>query len=132
MNDWWSRAACLGQYPELWFPAGDKETGTQYIEARAICNTCDVKADCLQWALDNDIRYGLWGGQSAYQRDQIRKGIKPPPRGRPPVNGYACTVCGAPIPPKANGGAVRQCSDPCRRESARRRARGYAEKRRAA
>lgn len=42
-------------------------------EAKALCDRCPVRADCLAYALANDITYGTYGGMSAYQRDLIAK-----------------------------------------------------------
>lgn len=56
----WELAACQFLEGRLWFP--DKETGGQMPEiVKRICDGCDIKEDCLQYALDNG-EVGVWGG----------------------------------------------------------------------
>lgn len=61
---WTHRAACRDADPEIFYP----EKGGRVEEARAICFRCPVRAECLEWALENNERYGLWGGLSERQR----------------------------------------------------------------
>ena len=52
-----------------------KATSTMYptraaenAAALAICAGCSVRKECLQHALDNDERFGVWGGTTERQR----------------------------------------------------------------
>ena len=67
LDDWRTRAACIGSDPDLWFPADNAARArTQHI--RAICAGCPVSAECLQAASDLDARYGIWGGLDEVER----------------------------------------------------------------
>ena len=70
-DDWRRRAACAEVDPALWHPNIGHEEDAQ--TARAICHTCPVEGDCLIFALDNDIRYGIWGGMSDTDRRALRR-----------------------------------------------------------
>lgn len=76
--DWQYRAACAGMPTDLFFGdgrAGRKPTASTHltgdqteatqdnIRALRVCAMCPVKQECAQFADDNDIRYGVWGGQ---------------------------------------------------------------------
>lgn len=72
--DFFDRAACKGEDPELFFPVG--ATGPairQTAEALAICHRCTVETDCLHWALDTGKEYGVWGGTSEDDRAEIQR-----------------------------------------------------------
>lgn len=66
---WKERALCTQTDPEAFFP--DKGGSTR--EAKRICGDCDVSAECLQTALDNDERFGIWGGLSERERRKLAK-----------------------------------------------------------
>jgi len=52
--------------PEIFFPsAGDTES---LKAAKALCNICPVISNCLEYALGNNERYGIWGGKSTRER----------------------------------------------------------------
>jgi WhiB family redox-sensing transcriptional regulator len=65
--DWRHRGSCRDEDPELFFPA-PKEV-RKLAEARSVCETCPVVAECLKWALDNGQIDGVWGGLS---EDELR------------------------------------------------------------
>lgn len=62
--------------PDSWFP----ENGTTPAEAqlvKRICGSCEHQMDCLKYAIDNEIEYGIWGGLNATERVAIiRRGRK--------------------------------------------------------
>lgn len=62
-------ALCAQADPDLWFP----EKGGPIAAAKAVCNRCDVRTDCLRWALDNNERFGIWGGLSEPERQELRR-----------------------------------------------------------
>jgi WhiB family redox-sensing transcriptional regulator len=67
---WKDRALCAETDPEAFFP----EKGGSTREAKQICRGCDVRAECLEYALANEERFGIWGGLSERERRQIRAG----------------------------------------------------------
>ena len=66
---WQERALCAQTDPEAFFP----EKGGSTREAKKVCASCDVKAECLEYALANDERFGIWGGLSERERRRIKK-----------------------------------------------------------
>lgn len=68
-DDWRKDAACLGADPELFFG----EVGFNLEGAKAICQTCPVRQECLDFALANGEKFGLWGGLSVKERRQERR-----------------------------------------------------------
>lgn len=70
-EDWYERALCPQTDPDAFFP----EKGGSTKEAKKICLGCPVKQQCLQWALDNDERFGIWGGLSERERRRLKRGI---------------------------------------------------------
>src|SRR6188472_1326001 len=57
---WQERALCAQTDPESFFP----EKGGSTREAKRVCTGCDVRGECLEYALLNDERFGIWGGLS--------------------------------------------------------------------
>ena len=70
-NQWQDRALCAQTDPEAFFP----EKGGSTREAKRICHGCEVQAECLEYALGNDERFGIWGGLSERERRRIKRGI---------------------------------------------------------
>ena len=71
---WRDRAACLDEDPELFFPIGNTEPAFRQIEeARAVCLRCEVIEICLNWAMETRQEAGVWGGQSAEQRQSLKR-----------------------------------------------------------
>ncbi len=68
-HGWQERALCAQTDPEAFFP----EKGGSTREAKRVCLTCDVRADCLEYALANDERFGIWGGLSERERRKLKK-----------------------------------------------------------
>ncbi len=60
------RAACRGLDNRLFFSDNEKIID----ESVKICNQCEIKNDCLQRAIDNNEKYGVWGGVPAKIRNQ--------------------------------------------------------------
>jgi WhiB family redox-sensing transcriptional regulator len=65
---WRERALCPQTDPETFFP--DKGGSTR--EAKMICAACEVRAECLDYALANDERFGIWGGLSERERRKLK------------------------------------------------------------
>ena len=68
-ESWQDRALCAQTDPEAFFP----EKGGSTREAKKICTGCEVKAECLEYALANDERFGIWGGLSERERRRIKR-----------------------------------------------------------
>ncbi len=66
---WQHQALCAQTDPEAFFP----EKGGSTREAKSICATCEVRAECLEYALGNDERFGIWGGLSERERRRLRR-----------------------------------------------------------
>jgi WhiB family redox-sensing transcriptional regulator len=67
---WQGDALCAQTDPEAFFP----EKGGSTRDAKRICTTCEVKHQCLEYALENDERFGIWGGLSERERRKLRRG----------------------------------------------------------
>ena len=65
------RALCAQTDPEAFFP----EKGGSTREAKRICLGCEVRDACLDYALANDERFGIWGGLSERERRRLKRGI---------------------------------------------------------
>ena len=66
---WQSDALCAQTDPEAFFP----EKGGSTRDAKRICTSCEVRSQCLEYALANDERFGIWGGLSERERRKLRK-----------------------------------------------------------
>jgi len=66
---WQSDSLCAQTDPEAFFP----EKGGSTRDAKKICASCEVKSQCLEYALQNDERFGIWGGLSERERRKLRK-----------------------------------------------------------
>lgn len=66
---WQERALCAQTDPEAFFP----EKGGSTREAKRICDSCEVRAECLEYALANDERFGIWGGYSERERRRLKQ-----------------------------------------------------------
>lgn len=69
--DWQELARCREVDPELFYP--EKSDHLSGWAAKRICQSCEVKAECLKAGMDDP--YGIWGGLSAKERWRIRKGM---------------------------------------------------------
>jgi hypothetical protein len=81
------RAACTGHNTEMWFPdyTVNKEAKTKrelvakrnenIAAAKAICETCEIKQECLMWSLKYEP-FGIWGGRDERERFWDRRDYK--------------------------------------------------------
>lgn len=67
--DWQEQAECLHADPDLFFP----ERGSPGDSAKRVCVTCPVRLECLEYALANGERYGIWGGLTERERTRLRR-----------------------------------------------------------
>ena len=68
-QSWQASANCLGVDPDLFFP----ERGASTREAKEVCRGCIVRDECLEYALLNGEKFGIWGGMSERERRRIRR-----------------------------------------------------------
>src|ERR1035438_3986155 len=88
---WQDQALCAQTDPEAFFP----EKGGSTREAKRVCRSCEVRAECLEYALENDERFGIWGGLSERERRKVKRQVilRPywsgvPVRGWMPASGF--------------------------------------------
>jgi len=67
--EWQEQALCAQTDPEAFFP----EKGGSTREAKRICTGCDVRTECLEYALAHDERFGIWGGLSERERRRLKR-----------------------------------------------------------
>ena len=66
---WKKQANCLGIDPDLFYP----ERGVSSATAKKVCHGCVVKGECLEFALTNGEKFGIWGGLSERERRILRR-----------------------------------------------------------
>jgi WhiB family redox-sensing transcriptional regulator len=66
---WQDYANCRGADADLFFP----ERGASTRKAKAICGECQVRAQCLDFAIDIGEKFGIWGGMSERERRKVRR-----------------------------------------------------------
>ncbi|MFC0582035.1 WhiB family transcriptional regulator [Micrococcoides hystricis] len=66
---WQVDALCAQTDPEAFFP----EKGGSTRDAKKVCAACTVREECLEYALEKDERFGIWGGLSERERRRLRK-----------------------------------------------------------
>lgn len=71
VGPWVEDAACASTDPEAFFPTNG-ETRDE-AAAKRVCAACDVRIECLQYALDVDEPHGIWGGLTALERKRLKK-----------------------------------------------------------
>lgn len=75
---WRDDASCKGEDLSIFFI--ENEDGSisrkNIKKAKSICLQCLVKIKCLNYALNEDIRYGIWGGITPRERSSLIKAIK--------------------------------------------------------
>lgn len=66
---WQESALCAQTGADFFFPA----PGSSTREAKLLCGACEGREACLSYALDNDERFGVWGGLSEKERQRLRR-----------------------------------------------------------
>lgn len=66
---WMDDGLCAETDPEAFFP----EKGGSTREAKMVCRSCEVRAECLEYALERDERFGIWGGLSERERRRLKR-----------------------------------------------------------
>lgn len=67
--DWRKRALCATVDPDRFYP----ERGGSTRTAKSVCLGCDVRTECLKYALDADDSFGVWGGLSEREWRKLKK-----------------------------------------------------------
>lgn len=71
-TEWTHRAACRDEDPELFFPVSEVGPGARQVEqAKAVCARCPVQRECLEFALDNGLGDGVFGGLTGDERRKL-------------------------------------------------------------
>lgn len=111
--EWMEKGLCARiPHPDWWFPG----PGQSHKMAANICGQCPVRTMCLEYALENKERYGVWGGLSEAQRRTIERrnsGTKPSFVVGDPIGTCAMPECENPIYLTRHGRNQRVCSRSC-------------------
>ncbi len=76
---WMKYGACNGVDPNVFFPElkagrGNKQINEPSVQkALSFCKVCEVRPECLNYALTNHIKDGIWGGMSEGARDRLKR-----------------------------------------------------------
>lgn len=108
---WVADALCSQTDPDAFYP----EKGGSTLDAKAVCAGCPVAAECLDYALANGERYGIWGGLSERERRKLERGLPIEPRTR------LCPACGEEF--RIRRGTQRYCSKHCQEQAKHERSR---------
>ena len=68
-KSWQTKSNCMGVDPDLFFP----DRGASTREAKEVCRGCVVREECLEYALSNGEKFGIWGGMSERERRRLRR-----------------------------------------------------------
>ncbi len=75
VDTWQLRAACRGPQAEIFFPPAHAERKDEKLQredrAKAICRSCAVRAECLDYAIRIHEPHGIWGGLNEIERRAI-------------------------------------------------------------
>jgi WhiB family redox-sensing transcriptional regulator len=67
--EWWESAGCQEADPDIFFPMSSAGRGRdEAARAKAICAACQVRRQCLQFALATHQAHGVWGGTTEEER----------------------------------------------------------------
>ena len=73
-ENWRLFASCRDTDPDLFFPVGTTGPAIEQIEnAKAVCNECESRQPCLEYALTTNQDSGIWGGASEEERRKLRR-----------------------------------------------------------
>jgi WhiB family redox-sensing transcriptional regulator len=71
-------AQCAGfPFPDLFFPESQEQTKDVRPMIKKTCNLCVHRSECLAFAVDNNIKEGIWGGLTPDERRQLKASTKP-------------------------------------------------------
>ena len=75
VDEWQAKAACRGPHTAVFFPPSHferkDEKEAREARAKAVCRTCPVRIECLDYALRIREPYGIWGGLTEVERREV-------------------------------------------------------------
>ena len=72
--DWRTDSACKDEDPELFFPVGTTGPAVDQMNAaKLVCGRCQVRDECLEFALATNQDAGVWGGMTEDERRTLRR-----------------------------------------------------------
>lgn len=71
-EEWKLLGVCRTVDPELWFP----EDSSNCRVAKRTCRECPVISECLEYAILNNEKYGVWGGLTPTERKLFRRDVR--------------------------------------------------------
>lgn len=75
-QNWFKHGNCFGKETSMFFPeTGDNQTARRAVK---LCSSCVVKAECLSYALNNNEKFGVWGGFTTRKRKKLRRIVSIP------------------------------------------------------
>jgi len=78
VEGWQRLAACRGPYAEKFFPPSTperkEEKASREVAAKAICQDCGVRQECLTYAIEIREPHGIWGGLNEVERKLVLDG----------------------------------------------------------
>jgi WhiB family redox-sensing transcriptional regulator len=66
---WMLDGRCSQVDADLWYA----DSPYDQFEAVQICSRCEVRPECLLYALKHDEKFGIWGGYTTAERAQMLK-----------------------------------------------------------
>ena len=75
-GEWAERGACRGANTERFYAVDttvQRDNPNKYGSARRLCLACDVREECLEFALVHNEKYGMWGGLLPFERRRLRR-----------------------------------------------------------
>ena len=73
-DTWRANSSCRDTDPDLFFPVGTTGPALEQIAAaKAVCDSCEAKAPCLEFALTTNQDSGVWGATSEEERRKLRR-----------------------------------------------------------
>lgn len=104
-NTWVKRAECRTLDVEIFFPMDSDLAGQ--VDAKRICLRCPVQRECLDDAMRDNLKFGIWGGLTPKERRSLRlrqgRADRIEERPEPAVTEKTCPVCHALWPAEAFG-----------------------------
>ena len=77
---WQLKAACRGPHSAIFFPPAQferkEEKEAREARAKAICATCPVQPECLDFALKTRQEFGIWGGTTEDERRALARAAR--------------------------------------------------------